>query len=1116
MGAVWRARYHRPGEPPLPVAVKALHPMLVDEGFRARFHAEVRAMVGLDHPGVVWVYDHGDAPAGHPQLAEGTPWVAMELARLGTLDDHRRDLTWGAVHAVLLELLDILAHAHAQGVVHRDLKPANVLVCGPRDPRPGLKLTDFGIAARIDDTTTAEGRQELVGTPSYMAPEQVSGAAADLGPWTDLYALGCVAWELITGAPPFHDASPRELLFAHLGRPVGPLEPTFDVPDAVEPWLCALLAKAPADRYTRAADARAVLRELAPGGQGASRVGELELALPAPTPTRLTQVTVSTWFDVAPAAADPSPVAAPERPMVAPSCPRRWQRPHPSRRQRQLQGAGLALVGLRSVPLAGRQAERSSLWRELLRVVGGEVRGVWLSGAAGTGKSRLAEWLRGRAEEVGAATALVARHTPDTPAGEGMRGALRRVWRGPLRSSLNRRLGAETARALDAWLQGRAVPPSAERQGLVAAALGALGRDRPVVLHVDDAQWAADAVGLVAYLHERMAVTHTPLLVVVTSQDEALAERPAAAEALAAWAARDEVTRLPVAPLPLAAQADLLDGLLHLAPAASHVVMERSGGHPLFAIQLVSEWVDRGWLIHTAEGFALEDPAHASALPTLDLLWTARLDRALEGLPPDSRPWLERAALWGDEVTLDALHALAEGLSLPGGPERLAGRVVDRLARARLAVQRPEGFAFAHSLVREALRQAAGDRLAAHHRLLARVRADQPIEAGKHWLQAGRPHQAARCLLAGLEEHAGRFGARAHAEVVSQARRALTEAGLDEADARWWPVHKQQLWITKRRGRGHEVDALLDDLQARVDAHGWPGAAVVARARVSRALDHEDLEGAEAWLRRGRAVATSRDDRVGLAVLEVALGEVANDLGRSAAAVEVAAAELQAGGDPRGQLRASMLRCVAGLMLDDMDRAEPHADEAVRRAEAWGEVTLLARCLHHQGKVSWNRGRYDEACRRLARSEGLFLRAGDPGLANPRVVRIQVRCVQGRYDEALALVLDLADRGLSSATSRLLEAVARVGRGELELVRGRLEELCAAFEARRRCNGEDALALEQLAELLRAEGADEAERVLRAALDQWARHDLRDAAEARVRERLRGGCWRGAGAEAGG
>ncbi|MCA9492706.1 MAG: serine/threonine protein kinase, partial [Myxococcales bacterium] len=126
MGAVWSARHTTQH---VRVAIKVLHPPSASsdaEEFLAAFRTEVRAVAGLDHPNVVQVLDHGTVPSGGPPgsgLAEGMPWLAMELVDGGTLSARRGRMAWPELRAVVLGLLDALAHAHARGVVHRDLKP---------------------------------------------------------------------------------------------------------------------------------------------------------------------------------------------------------------------------------------------------------------------------------------------------------------------------------------------------------------------------------------------------------------------------------------------------------------------------------------------------------------------------------------------------------------------------------------------------------------------------------------------------------------------------------------------------------------------------------------------------------------------------------------------------------------------------------------------------------------------------------------------------------------------------------------------------------------------------------------------------------------------------------
>ncbi len=150
----------------------------------------------------------------------------------------------------MLSLLDALAHAHARGVVHRDIKPGNVLLGGSWHE---VKLTDFGLAHALHGPSMSE--DDVIGTPSYMAPEQFRGQWRDYGPWTDLYSLGCLVYSLATGSPPFGRVKGNAARAAHLVRPVPPLVPKHPLPAAFHPWVHQLLEKDTARRFACAADA---------------------------------------------------------------------------------------------------------------------------------------------------------------------------------------------------------------------------------------------------------------------------------------------------------------------------------------------------------------------------------------------------------------------------------------------------------------------------------------------------------------------------------------------------------------------------------------------------------------------------------------------------------------------------------------------------------------------------------------------------------------------------------------------------------------------------------------------------------------------------------------------
>lgn len=243
---VWRAHDEQLDRP---VAVKRLHAhLLPDEGSRKRLAAEARAAAGLSHPVIVDVYDvdtHGDAPAIVMELVDGES-LASRIARDGPLP------TPDAVRATA-DVADALYHAHQRGLVHRDVKPGNVLLSV--DGR--TRLVDFGIARSLAESAehlTLAGT--VLGTLSAMAPEQLAGG--EIGPRTDLYGLGVVLHEALTGRPPYAGISTSPVALADAQR-AGP--PTLD---GVEPSLAAVVAAClafrPEDRPLHAGALAAALR----------------------------------------------------------------------------------------------------------------------------------------------------------------------------------------------------------------------------------------------------------------------------------------------------------------------------------------------------------------------------------------------------------------------------------------------------------------------------------------------------------------------------------------------------------------------------------------------------------------------------------------------------------------------------------------------------------------------------------------------------------------------------------------------------------------------------------------------------------------------------------------
>jgi tetratricopeptide (TPR) repeat protein len=208
----------------------------------ARFLREAETVARLKHPHVVQVYDYGSH--------DGTPFFSLEFLEGGSLARRLHGEPQPPVPAAQMvhTLARAVQAAHEAGVVHRDLKPANVLLAADGT----LKVTDFGLAKRGDAGNTATG--EVLGTPSYMAPEQAGGKNREVGPAADVYALGAILYELLTGRPPFKGASPWDTLQLVVGAdpvPVRQLQPK--VPRDLETVCLTCLRKEPAKRYASAA-----------------------------------------------------------------------------------------------------------------------------------------------------------------------------------------------------------------------------------------------------------------------------------------------------------------------------------------------------------------------------------------------------------------------------------------------------------------------------------------------------------------------------------------------------------------------------------------------------------------------------------------------------------------------------------------------------------------------------------------------------------------------------------------------------------------------------------------------------------------------------------------------
>ncbi len=869
------------------VALKVMtHERAVEARFRADFRMEVQAAARLNHPSIVRVFDYGVLEqAPDRRFVVGSPYLVMEVADRGSLDRTRLN-SWGAARRVVLQILDALAYSHARGLIHRDVKPANVLLASTADGRVRVKLADFGIAHA---QTGVPGSDRAIGTFAYTPPEQLRAEWRRFGPPTDLYALGCLIWQVLTGSPPFQAGSSNALALMQLTAPIPAFEPRIAVPDGLLPWLTRLLQKEPGDRFQRAADAALAFMALGSPAELADPDRSDEFLAPsAGTGEPLTHMTYPDTI-VVPSYSQPLSrlssgalasgdaraldgastahgAAAPlSRLDARPGLPRTWRRPDIAY-EPAIAGLGLGLFGLREVPFVGRESERDAIWTALRLIEhDGICRAVVLRGASGAGKSRMAQWVCQRADEVGGATVLMASHATGRP--QGLRDLVQRslvtyglVDPTELLAHITVCLRAIWPEGAAEFLDGEAAALAAivlpeefprasqgERIGAVTRLVRGVASLRSVVLLLDDAQWDLESIALAAHLAGQKSL---PALVVLTIQDEAASDLPEVESTLASLLGRTTADELKILPLADADQTELVHRLIGLDRELCETVSKATRGNPLFAVHLVGDWVERGALLATRKGFVLKQGADVP--DDLHTLWVRRL-----------------AHVCGGHRGIDQLAALEAAAALSGGVRlieweavcRAAGtmpneQLLPTLINLGMVIRESDGWRFVHRLLAASLERLSieGGRWRDVHgacgEALSQLYIDSPDAVAErcaaHYLRAERWTSALAPLKRAI---LNRFASRDYHEATQLIEHhgvALRAAGIVDGEH-----HSEQRLFESMLGRrmqGATHTDSLTELLAEATANGWPwqvgtahhelGQEAGTQGRLEEALEH--------------------------------------------------------------------------------------------------------------------------------------------------------------------------------------------------------------------------------------------------------------------------------------
>jgi serine/threonine protein kinase/tetratricopeptide (TPR) repeat protein len=1037
LGQVWRARHVN--FPERDVALKVMRARHArDESKRAAFANEIKAMARVDHPGIVAILDAGaiedvsESSAGRDLLG---PYLVMEMANIGALSRHAMTFDLDGILALTFVTLDVLAHAHARGVIHRDIKPANFLVGWSADESP-LKLTDFGLSNVRGEHDAAVGW----GTPDYMAPEQLGGRWREQGPWTDLFALGSMICEIVTGALPYgisKDAGIPQIDGVRVTR-----EPLVDgFSDSLIAWLERMIARDPRARFPSAAEAAWTLAEAA--NLDAPLTWDASRALLARAIQSQPQGKSDGKAIQAIAGAATTVTHTPSRenvegagaglPHIKIATPRWPERGVPKSSTRPpLSSRSPGINHLTQLRLTGREAEQEKLWRALENVASNPFatpRIMLLTGARGLGKSQLAGWLAQQGQKLGLSEHLAVRYSDPIGPFDGLLAAIANhlgvqglVGRNLL-DALARSpaclapAAGELCEQLAKLLDIRGDSPNHHRElshlnryEVISELFEHTSARKPLVVTVENVHLGAEILFFIRYLIRRPGLAMRVLFLLMPREDE-LHGRDLEAALLSEVTSAPGVGRIELEPFSPREMRAHLEHNLPLTPELTKYLIEHADGAPVYAHELIDDLCAIGELERTAQGWGLRSENVISRGKIRR--WVGRLRRFLE-VDPSARLPLEVMAALGLESAREEWFLVCERLGAIATP-----RLIEKMALFGLVRGDGElGLELASEALREELEQTSkreGRWRAINMCIASILSGDEPERRGAHHLAADLPEAAVEDLLSAASRRLDRGELlRTHAllDRLDQILEELPEGGfLDLMRAR---ISALRADCFDLQGRYLEARDVAASAAASAHTMGLTDIAAQALARHAFALLH------------GGATEEAHQR----------FGELLHDYGWRSPMASLAARE--------GLARVAQRR-------GDIEQARQLFQECLEEARELGFSHAEAVCHNGLGDIARQANELEVARGHSARALELFERRGHRVMVADCLNDLaELARLEGNYEEAMALcqrsisIFESVDSRLSHR-ARLELAYVSLGQRELERARVLLERLCLTF-----------------------------------------------------------------------